>query len=163
MIFHKILVCLKFVVTKLPQQMYCQFLSQNFLFKVFFLQIFFFKKEFLSLNLYTFSEFSFLCVFVRLFVCLSMPLKSPASGGQTKFWSKVLVPVLASDDTILEIFDFNNLNFSVFFEAIKLLSHGQKSRIRETKNLLTDAPSSTAAKKLLSFFSKLGPLGRCFL
>jgi hypothetical protein len=81
-----------------------------------------------------------------------MPLKSPASGGQTKFWSKVLVPVLASDDTILEIFDFNNLNFSVFFEATKLLSLGQKSHTRETKNLLTDAPSSTAAKKLLTFF-----------
>jgi hypothetical protein len=32
-----------------------------------------------------------------------MPLKSPASRGPTKFWSKVLVPVWASDDTILDV------------------------------------------------------------
>ena len=33
--FHKILGCLKFVVTKVPQPMYCKFLSTKFLVKVF--------------------------------------------------------------------------------------------------------------------------------
>ena len=65
-------------------------------------------------------------MFVCLFVFPPVPLQIPASGDQIKFWSKVLAPVLASDYTILEIFNFNDFNFSVFFEALKLLSLGPK-------------------------------------
>ena len=58
-----------------------------------------------------FTHFLNLVFCVCLFVCLSICqglCKSPAFGGQTKFWSKVLAPVLASDDTILEMFNFND-------------------------------------------------------
>ena len=57
-----------------------------------------------------------------LFVCLSVRqclCKSPASVGQTKFWSNVLAPVLASDDTILEIFNFHNFNVFCIFWSTK--------------------------------------------
>ena len=52
-----------------------------------------------------------LCVY--LFVCLSVcqcHCKTPTSRGQKKFWSKFLAPVLASDETILEIFHFNDIS-----------------------------------------------------
>ena len=48
---------------------------------------------------------------MRLFVCLSVcqcNCKFPSFGPQTKFRLKVLAPVLASDDTILEIFHTND-------------------------------------------------------
>ena len=72
------------------------------------------------LNL-VFCAWLFVCLSVRQCLC-----KSPTSGGQTKFRSKVLWPVLVNYDTILEIFNFNDLIFSVFFESLKLLSLGQK-------------------------------------
>ena len=152
MIFHKILVCFKFVVTKVPQQMYCKFVLQKFLVKVFFSQIIFSKiSSCHQICTHSLNLVFCVCLFVCLSVCQCL-CKSAAIGGPTKFWSKVLAPVLASDDTILETFYLNNLNFSVFFEAIKLLSLGQKSCIRETKNLSINAASSTAGTKLLSLF-----------
>ena len=126
MIFHKILVGLKFVVTKVPQQMYFKFLLSKFLPKVFFSHIIFSKN---SSCHQIFTHFLNLVFCVCLFVCLSVCqclCKSPASGGHTKFWLKVLAPDLASDDTIIEIFHFNDLNFSLFFEALKLQSLGKK-------------------------------------
>ena len=89
-------------------------------------QIIFWKNSFCHKICTHFPNLVFcVCLFVGLSVCLCL-WKYPASGGQTKFWSKVLEPVLASEDTVLEIFNFNDFNFSVFFEPPKLLSIFQK-------------------------------------
>ena len=58
------------------------------------------------------------CVFVCLLVC-QCDWKSPTCGGQTKLWLKVLAPVLASDDTLLEKFNFNDVNFFFSFWSTK--------------------------------------------
>ena len=65
---------------------------------------------------------------VYLFVWLSVcqcHCKYPSFRHQTKFRLKVLAPVLASDDTILEIFHSNDLIFFPFL-LLKWLSLGQK-------------------------------------
>ena len=46
----------------------------------------------------------------------------------------------------------NNPHFQQPLDSTTLRFNKKKSRIRETKNLLTDADSSTDAKKLLSIF-----------
>ena len=63
------------------------------------------------------TQFLNLIVSVCLFFCLSVchcHCKNPTSGGQKKFWSKVLAPILASDDQILEIFHFNDFHWLSF-------------------------------------------------
>ena len=116
--------------------MYCKYLLSKFFVKVFlsnnyiltkqWFLIFFFtnnflKKQFCHKN---FTHFLNLVYCVCLFICSSVSqvlCKYPALGGQTKFWSKVLAPVLASDDTILEMFKFNDLNFLLrIFGSIKI-------------------------------------------
>ena len=88
MIFHKILVCLKFVVTKVPQQMYCKFFSQKFLVKVFFSQIFFSKNSSCQqicthfLNL-VFCVYLFVCLSVSAFANLPLPEVKQSSGQKS--------------------------------------------------------------------------------
>ena len=55
---------------------------------------------------------------------------------------------------------FLNTVESEYFLKLKISqSTYKKSRIRETKHLLTDADSSTAAKKHLSIFNRPGVAG----
>ena len=69
----------------------------------------------LKQSLHKLSESNFLCVFICLFVCLSVALQI----SHFRRPNKVLVESLSTGI-------FKNLNCSLFFEALKMLSLGQK-------------------------------------